>query len=83
MSSAKLPANRFLTIEQVAEELAVGLPQVRSLLASGELRGLQIGERRLWRIGAEDLEKYITDAYQRTAERISSGATARKDPQQK
>lgn len=36
---------RFLTIEQVADELNVGLPTVRMLLKSGELRGIQIGGR--------------------------------------
>ncbi|WP_342451743.1 excisionase family DNA-binding protein [Arthrobacter sp. H16F315] len=36
---------RFLTIEQVAEELNVGLPTVRMLLKYGELRGTQIGGR--------------------------------------
>lgn len=37
---------RFLTVEQVAEELNVGIPTVRMLLKSGELRGIQIGGRR-------------------------------------
>jgi excisionase family DNA binding protein len=36
---------RFLTVEQVADELNVGLPTVRMLLKSGELRGIQIGGR--------------------------------------
>ncbi len=36
---------RFMTIEQVAEELAVGIPTVRQLLKSGELRGFQLGGR--------------------------------------
>jgi prophage regulatory protein len=73
MSSEKTPHHRFLTIEQVAEELNVGLPQVRSLLKSGELRGFQLGGRRLWRIGVGDFEKYIIDAYEQTAMRIASG----------
>lgn len=64
---------RFLTIDQVASDLNVGLPQVRALLRSGELRGLQIGARRIWRIGVQDLEKYITEAYRQTAERINAG----------
>lgn len=64
---------RFLTIEQVADELNVGTPLVRSLLQSGELRGFQIGGRSLWRIGADDLESYISNAYRRTSERVSSG----------
>lgn len=45
---------RFLTIEQVAEELNVGVPLVRTLVRSGELRALQIGGRRALRIGIGD-----------------------------
>jgi excisionase family DNA binding protein len=37
---------RFLTIEQVAEELNVGMPMVRTLVRTGELRALQVGGRR-------------------------------------
>jgi excisionase family DNA binding protein len=66
-------ARRFLTIEQVAEELAVGDPLVRSLLKTGRLRGIQIGGRGVWRIGAKDLDDYIEDAYRVTAERIAAG----------
>jgi excisionase family DNA binding protein len=64
---------RFLTLEQVADELNVGLPTVRMLLKSGEMRGIQIGGRGLWRVASFDLESYITEAYQATAERISAG----------
>jgi excisionase family DNA binding protein len=64
---------RFLTVEQVAEELNVGIPTVRMLLKSGELRGIQIGGRGLWRVAAVDLEGYIADAYRVTAERIAAG----------
>ncbi|WP_350004361.1 helix-turn-helix domain-containing protein [Pseudarthrobacter sp. WHRI 8279] len=67
---------RFLTIEQVAEELAVGAPTVRQLLKTGELRGLQIGGRGLWRVAAKDLEDYIDQAYRVTAERIAAGEVA-------
>ena len=73
MPAEEVPARRFLTIEQVAEELNVRIPQVRALLKSGELRGFQIGGRRLWRIGAEDVESYIREAYDQTARRIASG----------
>lgn len=62
-----------MTIEQVAQELSVGLPQVRALVKSGELRGLQIGARGLWRIGVQDFEDYIAEAYRLTAERIEVG----------
>lgn len=70
---------RFLTLEQVAEELNVGLPLVRSLVKSGELRGFQIGGKRLWRVAAGDVEDYVNVAYANTAERIASGATMAED----
>ena len=65
-----------MTIEQVAEELAVGIPTVRQLLKSGELRGFQLGGRGIWRIGVKDLEDYIEQAYLITAERIAAGEVA-------
>jgi prophage regulatory protein len=71
---------RFLTIEQVAEELAVGLPTVRMLLKTGELRGMQIGGRGLWRVAASDVEIYISQAYKATAERIAAGEIPHEDP---
>lgn len=64
---------RFMTVEQVAEELNVGTPLIRSLLKTGELRGIQIGGRGLWRIGASDLETYIEAAYMQVIERIAAG----------
>ncbi|SEQ04896.1 helix-turn-helix domain-containing protein [Arthrobacter sp. OV608] len=67
------PKRRFLTIEQVADELNVKATQVRVLIKTGELRGIQIGARGVWRIGAQDLEDYITEAYRRTEERIAVG----------
>jgi excisionase family DNA binding protein len=64
---------RFLTVEQVAEELNVGLPMVWTLLKSGELRGIQIGGRGLWRIATSDVEDFINEAYRATSERIAAG----------
>lgn len=64
---------RFLTIEQVAEELNVGQPLVKALLRTGELRGIQVGGRGMWRIATTDVEDYITQAYKTTAERIAAG----------
>ncbi|BCW69980.1 helix-turn-helix domain-containing protein [Arthrobacter sp. NicSoilB8] len=64
---------RFLTIDQVAEELAVGAPTVRQLLKTGELRALQIGGRGMWRVAAKDLEDYVERAYRVTAEKITAG----------
>lgn len=67
------PTRRFLTIEQVAEELSVGEPLVRGMLKTGELRGIQVGGRGVWRIGANDIEDFIAEAYRKTEERIIAG----------
>lgn len=66
------PRRRFLTVEQVSEELNVGVPQIRALLRSGELRGIQVGGRGVWRIGANDIEDFIAGAYRCTSERIAA-----------
>lgn len=49
------------------------MPLVRALLKSGELRGLQIGDRGMWRVAATDFEDYISNGYKITAERIAAG----------
>lgn len=67
---------RFLTLAQVAEELNVKQSLVQRLIRTGELRGFQVGGRGLWRIGRRDVEDYINQAYQRTAERIAAGEIA-------
>jgi excisionase family DNA binding protein len=64
---------RFLTIEQAAQELNVGVPLIRGMLRTGELRGIQVGSRGVWRIGTADLECYIEQAYGRTAEKVTRG----------
>lgn len=63
---------RFLSIPDVAEVLNVSVRQVRSLLASGELRGIQIGGRGVWRIEHAELENFIARQYERTAEQLSA-----------
>jgi excisionase family DNA binding protein len=52
-------ADRFLSREQVAEELAISKAQVYALLRRKELRGIKIGGRGIWRIGRDDLETYL------------------------
>ena len=64
---------RFLTLAQVADELNVKQSLVQGLIRTGELRAFQVGGRGMWRIGRQDVENYITQAYQRTAERIAAG----------
>ncbi|BCW78899.1 helix-turn-helix domain-containing protein [Arthrobacter sp. NicSoilC5] len=67
------PKPRFLTPTQVAEELNVKPNQVHALIKAGELRAFQVGGRGMWRIGRQDLQDYIAEAYRRTAERITAG----------
>lgn len=64
---------RFLTMAQVADELNVKQNLVQGLISTGELRAFQVGGRGLWRIGRQDVEDYIEQAYRRTAERIAVG----------
>lgn len=64
---------RFLTVEQAAEELNVKMSLIRGLISSGQLRAIQVGGRGLWRIGLQDLEDYIAEAYRRTAAHIAAG----------
>lgn len=80
MTEEPVAPRRFLTIEQTAEELNVNPNQIRALLRSGELRGIQVGGRGVWRIGATDVEDYIAEAYRRTAERIAAGELKDEEP---
>lgn len=61
---------RFLTLQQVADELNISLSQTYALVRSGDLRGIQIGGRNQWRIERVMLEQYITDAYNRAEENL-------------
>ncbi|MGC5628408.1 helix-turn-helix domain-containing protein [Georgenia sp. Z1344] len=54
---------RFLTIADVAEQLQLSVSQVRALLRSKELVGVQIGGKGLWRIEDVQLEAYISRLY--------------------
>jgi excisionase family DNA binding protein len=62
-------AGRFLTIPDVAAELAVSVAQVRALLDIRALRGIQIGGRGQWRIERAELESFIARAYQAQEDR--------------
>ncbi|MFD1716774.1 helix-turn-helix domain-containing protein [Georgenia deserti] len=63
---------RFLTLADVAEALAVSVTQVRTLVRSGELRAIQVGGRNQWRVEDSALEEYIAQQYERTRARIEA-----------
>jgi excisionase family DNA binding protein len=63
-------AGRFLTVPQVAEELATSEVQVIAMLRRGDIRALQLGGRRQWRIERAELEAYIQRCYEETEQAI-------------
>ena len=61
-------AARFLTLQEVADELATSLSQIYLMVRRGELPAIKIGGRGQWRIERSKLEEYIAAMYQETAE---------------
>jgi len=51
-----------------------------SLLKTGDLKGFEVGGRRLWRIGVVDVDEYIADAGRRTAARVAGGKIQNDEP---
>ncbi|NNG36665.1 helix-turn-helix domain-containing protein [Nakamurella sp. DB0629] len=64
--------DRFLTLADVADVLNVSLDQVTALLHNGDLKGIQIGGRRQWRVERSKLEEYIEQAYAKTEAQLAS-----------
>ena len=60
---------RFLTLDEVAEELATSKNQVYALVRQRELGAIKIGGRGQWRVG-RDLEKKIERLYEETRQFI-------------
>lgn len=65
-----MPGPRFLTLTDVAETLNVSLSQVQSLVRTGDLRGVKLGGRGVWRVEDVELEAYISRMYTQTQESI-------------
>jgi len=65
-------STRFITLAEVANILNIAPAQVYALVRSGELPAIKIGARGQWRVEATELEKYISNQYQRTAEFVKS-----------
>jgi len=54
--------NRMLTVEQVAEHLAVNAEAVRRWLRAGELRGVRLGGTKAgWRVAAAELRRFLEE----------------------
>jgi excisionase family DNA binding protein len=57
---------RFLTLDDVAEELATSKNQIYALVRQGELEAIKVGGRGQWRVEREKLEQYIGRLYEET-----------------
>lgn len=60
------PAARFLTLEQVAEELSTSVAQIYALVRRGELAAIRLGGRGQWRVERRRLEEFIEQLYEQT-----------------
>jgi len=61
-------APRFYTLEQTARYLNVSRPQVYALVRSGELPGIKLGGRGVWRVDRHQLDDYIERLLKETRE---------------
>lgn len=59
-------SSRFLSLKDVAAELAVTQAQVYALVRSGDLPAVKIGGRGVWRVERDNLERWITAKYDET-----------------
>lgn len=71
---------RFLTLEQVADELAISKAQVYALVRRKELRALKIGGRGVWRISRDDIEDYLSQGFKDTARWIENHPFTEEEP---
>jgi excisionase family DNA binding protein len=55
--------SRFLTLEQVAEELSTSAAQIYALVRRGELAAIRLGGRGQWRVERSKLETFISQLY--------------------
>lgn len=61
---------RFLTPEEVRDELAISAAQLYALIRRGDLQAVKVGGRGQWRIERDKLEDYIARLYAETREFI-------------
>jgi excisionase family DNA binding protein len=69
--TSAVPAPRFLTLADVADELSISAAQAYALVRTGDLPAVKIGGRGQWRVEASQLEHYIQRLYDDTADFIA------------
>ncbi len=72
---------RFLTLDDVAEELAISKSQVYALVRGGDLPAMKVGGRGQWRVERSRLEQWIEQAHADTA-RFIEQHPASEDPEE-
>jgi excisionase family DNA binding protein len=65
-----MPEKRFLTLAELGEELNVSVSQAYALVRSGDLKAIQVGGRKQWRVERVMIEEYIAQAYRRTRDNL-------------
>jgi excisionase family DNA binding protein len=60
---------RFLTLADVASELAISVRQAYGLVRSGELPAIKVGVSGQWRIESTVLQAYIDSKYEQNRRR--------------
>ncbi len=71
---------RFLTLDDVAEELATSRAQIYALVRSGALEAIKIGGRGQWRVERDRLEAYIAQCYAETERLVRAGQLVEEEP---
>lgn len=62
---------RFLTLDDVADELAISRSQVYALVRNGALPAMKVGGRGQWRVERARLELFIEQAHAETGRFIT------------
>lgn len=70
---------RFLRLTDVAEILNISAAQAYALVRSGDLPAVKLGGRGQWRVEQEQLEAYISRAYDDTRRFVAEHPFGRGD----
>lgn len=73
---------RFLHLADVAEILNISASQTYALVRSGELPAIKVGGRGQWRVEREALERYIEQAYTRTADWVRANPLSAREAEE-
>lgn len=75
-SQYKPDDSRFMTLTDVCKTLDVSSAIVYGLLRTGELPGIQVGPKKVWRVERARFEEYIQEQYDLVREHIKRGEVA-------